>query len=76
MGAFSLWKWLIVLAIVAMIFGTKRLRHIGSDLGGAIRNFRKGLEGEEEPTALDHSKPEPTSTETPAQPESSRQKDD
>ena len=47
MGSFSISHWLIVLAIVLLIFGTKRLRTIGSDLGGAVRNFKEArLEGE------------------------------
>ncbi|MFO1506604.1 MAG: Sec-independent protein translocase subunit TatA [Lysobacterales bacterium] len=47
MGGFSIWHWLIVLIIVALIFGTKRVRNIGEDLGSAIKNFRKGLQDEE-----------------------------
>ena len=47
MGSFSIWHWLIVLLVVVLIFGTKKLRNIGSDLGGAMRDFKKGLEGEE-----------------------------
>ena len=38
MGSFSIWHWLVVLAIVVVIFGTKKLRNIGSDLGGASKN--------------------------------------
>ena len=41
MGSFSIWHWLVVLVIVALIFGTKKLRNIGSDLGGAVRASRK-----------------------------------
>ncbi|MBU6259701.1 MAG: Sec-independent protein translocase subunit TatA [Burkholderiales bacterium] len=48
MGSFSIWHWLIVLLIVAMIFGTKKLRNIGSDLGGAVRNFKEGMKGTDE----------------------------
>lgn len=40
MGSLSIWHWLIVLAIVTLIFGTRRLRNIGGDLGAAIRDFR------------------------------------
>ena len=51
MGAFSIWHWLIVLVIVLLIFGTKKLRNIGEDLGGAVRGFKQGLkEGEEKPS--------------------------
>jgi len=48
MGSFSIWHWLIVLAIVVLIFGTKKLRNMGSDVGGAIKNFKSAMkEGEE-----------------------------
>lgn len=43
MGEFSIWHWLIVLLIVVTIFGTKRLRNVGSDLGSAIRQYKKSL---------------------------------
>lgn len=43
MGAFSIWHWLIVLAIVALVFGTKKIRNIGADLGGAIKGFKEGM---------------------------------
>ncbi|GAB4063446.1 Sec-independent protein translocase subunit TatA [Uliginosibacterium sediminicola] len=43
MGSFSFVHWLIVLAVVAMIFGTKKLRNIGEDLGGAIKGFKQGM---------------------------------
>ena len=43
MGSFSIWHWLIVLVIVALIFGTKKLRNIGSDLGGAVKGFKEGM---------------------------------
>ena len=47
MGSFSIWHWLIVLVIVLLVFGTKKLRNIGEDLGGAVRGFKEGLkEGE------------------------------
>lgn len=43
MGAFSIWHWLIVLIVVLLIFGTKKLRNIGSDLGGAVKGFKEGM---------------------------------
>jgi sec-independent protein translocase protein TatA len=43
MGAFSIWHWLIVLLIVVMVFGTKKLKNIGSDLGGAVKGFKDGI---------------------------------
>lgn len=51
MGSFSIWHWLIVLVIVLLIFGTKKLRNIGEDLGGAVRGFKDGMKGAEEPPA-------------------------
>jgi len=50
----SIWQLLIILAIIALIFGTKKLRNIGGDLGGAIKGFKKAVnEGEEEAKPLD-----------------------
>jgi sec-independent protein translocase protein TatA len=46
MGSFSIWHWLIVLLVVVLIFGTKKLRNIGSDMGGAIKNFKEGMKSE------------------------------
>ena len=43
MGSFSIWHWLIVLVIVMLVFGTKKLRNIGTDLGGAVRGFKEGM---------------------------------
>jgi sec-independent protein translocase protein TatA len=43
MGAFSIWHWLIVLVIVALVFGTKKIRNIGADLGGAVKGFKDGM---------------------------------
>lgn len=43
MGSFSIWHWLIVLLIVVMVFGTKKLRNIGQDLGGAVKGFKDGM---------------------------------
>ncbi len=43
MGSFSIWHWLIVLVIVMMVFGTKKLRNMGSDLGGAVKGFKDGV---------------------------------
>ena len=51
MGSFSIWHWLIVLLIVLLIFGTKKLRNIGADLGGAVKGFKDGMKGGEEPPA-------------------------
>jgi sec-independent protein translocase protein TatA len=43
MGSFSLWHWLIVLLIVVLIFGTKKLKNIGGDIGGAVNEFKKAM---------------------------------
>ncbi len=43
MGSFSIWHWLIVLIIVLLIFGTKKLRNLGADLGGAVKGFKDGI---------------------------------
>ena len=43
MGSFSIWHWLIVLLIVMLVFGTKKLRNLGTDLGGAVRGFKDGM---------------------------------
>jgi sec-independent protein translocase protein TatA len=48
MGSFSIWHWLIVLLVVVVIFGTKKLRNIGSDLGGAVKGFKDGMKGANE----------------------------
>ncbi len=43
MGSFSIWHWLIVLLVVVLIFGTKKLKNIGADLGGAVKGFKDGV---------------------------------
>ena len=43
MGSFSVWHWLIVLLIVVLVFGTKKLKNIGSDLGAAVKGFKDGV---------------------------------
>ena len=43
MGSFSIWHWLIVLVIVMLVFGTKKLRNVGQDLGGAVKGFKDGM---------------------------------
>lgn len=48
-GGISVWQLLIVLAIVVMLFGTKRLRHLGGDLGSAIKGFKASMSDEECP---------------------------
>lgn len=67
MGSFSIWHWLIVLLVVVLLFGTKKLRNVGGDLGSAIRSFRKGLQ-DDEPGKLESERKD----ETAARSESSR----
>ena len=43
MGSFSIWHWLIVLVIVLLVFGTKKLKNVGSDLGSAVKGFKDGM---------------------------------
>ena len=43
MGSFSIWHWMIVLVIVILVFGTKKLKNIGGDLGGAVKGFKDGM---------------------------------
>ena len=43
MGSFSIWHWLIVLVVVVLVFGTKKLKNIGSDLGSAVKGFKDGM---------------------------------
>src|SRR3546814_2593812 len=49
MGGFSIWHWLIVLAVVLLIFGTKRLTSGAKDLGGAVKEFKKGMRDDDKP---------------------------
>lgn len=53
MGSFSIWHWLIVLLVVVLIFGTKKLRNIGSDVGGAVKNFKDAMKDEQDKPKLD-----------------------
>ena len=48
MGGLSIWHWLIVLLVVVLIFGTKKLRNMGSDLGGAVKGFKEGMKSDDE----------------------------
>ena len=51
MGGLSIWHWLIVLLVVVLIFGTKKLRNIGQDLGGAVKGFKEGMKTPDDATA-------------------------
>lgn len=83
LGGISIWQLLIVLAIVILLFGTKRLKGIGGDLGSAIKGFKKAIDSNEEPKK-EEEKPqqkiaedasETTGTESKAEESSSEQKD-
>jgi sec-independent protein translocase protein TatA len=47
MGSFSIWHWLVVLVVVALVFGTKKLRNLGGDLGGAVKGFKQAMNEEQ-----------------------------
>jgi sec-independent protein translocase protein TatA len=64
MGTFSIWHWLIVLLVVILIFGTKKLRNLGTDLGGAVRGFKEGMRSEEEKAAQPTSEIPPSAGQT------------
>lgn len=51
MGSFSIWHWLIVLLVVVLIFGTKKLRNVGQDLGGAVKGFKDGMKADDDKAA-------------------------
>jgi sec-independent protein translocase protein TatA len=55
MGSLSVWHWMIVLIIVMLVFGTKKLRNVGSDLGGAVKGFKDGMKsGTAEDDSIPH----------------------
>lgn len=55
MGSFSIWHWLIVLLVVVLVFGTKKLGNMGGDIGKAVKGFKDGVKGEEDkPSAPPH----------------------
>jgi len=61
MGSFSIWHWLVVLLIVVLVFGTKKLKNMGSDLGGAVKGFKDGMK--------DGAAGDAAGADTPAQPQ-------
>jgi sec-independent protein translocase protein TatA len=62
MGSFSIWHWLIVLLIVVLVFGTKKLKNIGSDLGGAVKGFKDGMKDGSAPAEDPHAAPPQAAT--------------
>lgn len=64
MGSFSIWHWLIVLLIVVMVFGTKKLKNIGGDLGGAVKGFKDGMKEGGQPPAEEAATPAQVTAQT------------
>ncbi|MGO3128511.1 MAG: Sec-independent protein translocase subunit TatA [Luteimonas sp.] len=63
MGSFSIWHWLIVLVVILLVFGTKKLRGAGRDLGEAVKGFKKGMHDDDTPERLDDRSQDPASRE-------------
>ena len=57
MGSMSIWHWVIVLVVVVLLFGTKKLGNVGSDIGKAVKGFKDGVKGEEEKSAANPASP-------------------
>jgi len=57
MGSMSIWHWVIVLVVVVLLFGTKKLGNVGSDIGKAVKGFKDGVKGEEEKSASNAANP-------------------
>jgi sec-independent protein translocase protein TatA len=64
MGSLSIWHWLIVLLVVVLIFGTKKLRNLGADLGSAVKGFKEGMKSEEDRAAAPKTELPPSSGQT------------
>ena len=66
MGGLSIWHWIIVLVVVLLVFGTKRLRNAGQDLGEAVKGFKKGIKDPDAPPGQldDQSRTDQTSEST------------
>ena len=69
MGGLSLWHWLIVLVIVVLVFGTKRLKNVGQDLGEAVKGFKKGMQDDDDSSAADAALPPASRRRTPRHPD-------
>jgi sec-independent protein translocase protein TatA len=67
MGGLSIWHWLIVLVVVVLIFGTKKLRNIGQDLGGAVKGFKEGMKTDADAAAGTTAADAPPSPQIPGQ---------
>ncbi|HEU0289821.1 MAG TPA: Sec-independent protein translocase subunit TatA [Burkholderiales bacterium] len=64
MGIGSWWHWVLVLVVVVLIFGTKKLRNLGADLGSAVKGFKDGMKSEEEKSAQAKAEIPPTTGQT------------
>ncbi len=64
MGTFSIWHWLIVLVVVVLVFGTKKLSNLGSDLGKAVKGFKEGVKTEDEENTTATAKLDASATNT------------
>ena len=64
MGSFSIWHWLIVLMVVILIFGTKKLSNLGKDLGSAVKGFKDGMKSEDDKTTQAKAEIPPTTGQT------------
>ena len=66
MGGLSIWHWIIVLVVVLLVFGTKRLRNAGQDLGEAVKGFKKGMKDDDKPAGQigDQSRSDETTSES------------
>jgi sec-independent protein translocase protein TatA len=64
MGSLSIWHWLIVLVVVVLIFGTKKLRNLGTDLGSAVKGFKDGMKSEDDRTVQPKTEIPPTTGHT------------
>jgi sec-independent protein translocase protein TatA len=68
MGSLSLWHWLVILAVIILILGSKRIRTLGADLGGAVRSFREGMGKPDESGSPSHGEMLPPSSPTAGAP--------
>ena len=64
MGSLSIWHWLIVLVVVVLIFGTKKLRNLRTDLGGAVKGFKDGMKSEDDKAAAAQAEIHPAAGQT------------
>lgn len=62
MGAFSLWHWIILLIVIVLVFGTKKLKNLGTDLGGAIKGFKEAMDEGDKAAKVPEQLPADTST--------------